>query len=195
MFMLLSQLAGSTVDGVPFLPIAIVLCAIFFEDLTAVFVGVLAADGIISVPSAIISLCAGIALGDTVLYSIGFFASTHPRFARYINHKFTVSFRSWLENRYLPIIFSGHFVPGLRFTTYIASGFFRRPLSVFVPSAIASGLILGTTLFSVSYWFGNVTSEWLGPVRWGIALVFIMAIFFMGRRNLLAYQEKKQIRA
>lgn len=195
MFIFLSQLAGGAVDGVLFLPIAIVLCAIFFEDLTAVFVGVLAADGIISVPSAIISLYAGIALGDIVLYSIGFFASTHPRFARYINHKFTASFRSWLEDRYLPIIFFGHFVPGLRFTTYIASGFFRRPLSVFVPSAIASGLILGTALFSVSYWFGNVTSEWLGPVRWGIALVFIMAIFFIGRRNLLAYQEKKQIRA
>lgn len=57
--------------------------------------------------------------------------------------------------------------------------------------AIAGGLALGTTLFSVSYWFGNTTSEWLGPVRWGIAALFLFSLFLFGKRNLDVYRAKK----
>jgi membrane protein DedA with SNARE-associated domain len=173
------------------LPIVIVLCTIIFEDLTSIIVGILAADGLISVPEAMISIYIGIALGDTVLYSLGALARTHPRLAHYVDHDFTASFRLWLENGYSLKIFSGHFVPGFRFTSYVASGFFRFPLSSYVPMAIAGGLILGTVLFSVSYWFGSLTSGWVGHARWGIAIIFILALVFIGRHNLLAYKATK----
>ncbi len=191
MFTFLSHFAVGTVDGILLLPFAIVLCAILFEDLTAIVVGVLAADGIVSVQVAFLSFYIGIVIGDAMLYSLGSLARTHPRLAHYIDHDFTASFRSWLESRYSLIIFFGHFVPGLRFTTYVASGFFRYPLSVFIPRAIASGLLLGTVLLSVSYWFGNVTSEWVSHIRWGIAGVFLLVLFFVGRHNLLAHMAKK----
>lgn len=187
----LFHLIGGAVGSTVLLSLVIILCAFIFEDLTTVIVGVFAADGALSVPLALFSLYIGIALGDALLYSIGALARTHPRLARYVNHDFTAQFRSWLENRYPLIVFSGHFVPGLRFTTYIASGFFRYPLSNFIPPAIAGGLLLGTFLFFVSYWFGNLTSEWIGPARWGIAVIFVLVLFFIGRRNLLAYRAKK----
>lgn len=184
MLAFLSNFTGSSIDSVILLSLIIALCAVFFEDITMVVVGVLAADGLIPIPVAFISIYIGIAIGDAVLYSLGAFARTHPKLAHYIEHDFTAPLRVWLENSYEFKIFSGHFVPGFRFTTFVASGFFRFSLSKYIPMAVASGLILETTLFTVSYWFGSVTSGWVSHARWGIAIAFIVALFFIGRRAL-----------
>lgn len=184
MLAFLSNFTGSSIDSVILLSLIIALCAVFFEDITMVVVGVLAADGLIPIPVAFISIYVGIAIGDAVLYSLGAFARTHPKLAHYIEHDFTAPLRVWLENSYEFKIFSGHFVPGFRFTTFVASGFFRFSLSKYIPMAVAGGLILETTLFTVSYWFGSVTSGWVSHARWGIAIAFIVALFFIGRRAL-----------
>lgn len=192
MFSSISSFIGSAaVDSPLLLSLAIVLCALFLEDITTVIVGVLAADGILPIPIAFISIYAGIALGDTALYALGSFARTHPRLARFIDHDFTAPFRSWLENKYAFKTFSGHFVPGFRFTTYAASGFFRLPLSTYIPMAIAGGLILETTLFAISFWFGSFSSKWVGEVRLGIALAFLFVLFLIARHNFLKYREKR----
>ncbi len=187
----LTNLTGGTISSEILLSLAIVLCAIFIEDVTTVVVGLLAADGLVPVPIAFISLYIGIAIGDTALYSLGAFARSHPRLAHYIDHNFTAPFRSWLGHKYALKVFTGHFVPGFRFTTYVASGFFRFPLKTYVPMAIAGGLVLETTLFTLSYWFGSFSSQWVGEVRWGIAVVFLLAIFFVARHNIRAYIKNK----
>lgn len=170
---------------------AIVLSAAILEDATTIVVGVLAADGIIPIPVALLFLYAGIFLGDATLYALGWLARSHPRLARYLDHDFTTSVRAWLESRYALKIFSGHFVPGLRVMTYAASGFFRRPLPVFIPMAILGGLVLEAALFSASYWFGNITSGWVSHARWGIAAAFLIGLFLVGRHNLLVYRSQK----
>lgn len=190
MFTFLSHFIGGEIGSAVLLPLAIILCALLLEDLTIVIVGVLAADGILPIPVAVVSLYIGAALGDTALYALGAFARTHPRLAHYIDHDFTAPFRSWLEHSYAFKVFSGHFVPGFRFTTYVASGFFRYPLSTYIPMAIVSGLTLVTVLFTVSYWFGSVTSGLISHARWGIAGVFLLILFFIGRHNLKAYRTK-----
>ncbi|MSU74495.1 hypothetical protein EXS57_01815 [Candidatus Kaiserbacteria bacterium] len=183
----------TTTDNTVLLCLVIILCAICIEDITTVVVGVLAADGLIPVPIAFISLYIGIAIGDTILYALGAYARTHPRLARYIDHDFTSPFRSWLLHSYAFKVFSGHFVPGLRSTTYVASGFFRLPLSTYIPMVIAGGLVLETTLFTLSYWFGSFTSKWIGEVRWGIAAAFLLILFLIARHNLLMYRKQKDI--
>lgn len=191
MFTFLSTLIGGGVGGVILLPLTIIVCTILIEDLTIVIVGLLAADGFIPIPVALVTLYTGIAAGDTLLYVLGRLARTHPRLARYVEHDFTAPLRFWLEHRYAFTVFSGHFVPGLRFTTYVASGFFRRPLTTYIPMAVAGGLVLLSVLFSLSYWFGSVTSKWVGPARWVIAVLFLVAIVLVGRHALLAYRAKK----
>jgi len=189
----LSHFINGAVGGTALiLSLTIVLSAFILEDATTVIVGVLVADGIIPFSLAIISIYTGIVIGDAVLYSLGSLARTHPRLAHYIDHDFTAPFRSWLEGRYALTIFSGHFVPGLRFTTYIASGFFRFSLSTYILMAIIGSLLWETILFSVAFWFGNFTSQWIGFVRWGIAFAFLVIPFLIGRRNLLAYWAKKK---
>ncbi|KKW39418.1 hypothetical protein A3I46_00385 [Candidatus Kaiserbacteria bacterium RIFCSPLOWO2_02_FULL_54_13] len=193
MFNFLFHFTNGAGDATIALSLAVVLCAIFFEDVATVVVGVLTADGLMPVPVAFISLYIGTAIGDTALYSLGVFARTHPRLAHYIDHDFTAPFRLWLGNRYAFTVFSGHFVPGLRFTSFVASGFFRFPLRTYIPTALAGGLVLVTTLFTVSYWFGSVTSGWVSHIRWGIAGAFVLALFFIGRHNLLAYRAKRAL--
>ncbi len=191
MTIFLSHFIGDTLGSAILLSIIIILCTVFLEDLTIIVVGLLAADGIITVPFAFFFLYVGILLGDTGFYCLGWFARTHPRLAHYIDHDFTAPFRSWLGNRYAFKVFSGHFVPGLRFTTFAASGFFRYPLSTFLSAAFAGGLLMVIILFSLSYWFGSITTGWVSHVRWGVALVFILTFFFVGRHNLLAYRGRK----
>ncbi|MBU6490675.1 DedA family protein [Patescibacteria group bacterium] len=190
-FTFLSHFIGGAAGSTITLSLAIILGTFILEDPTTVLVGVLAADGIISVPVALFSLYAGIVLGDTGLYCLGWLASTHPRLARYVDHEFLVPFRTWLESRYVLTVFSARFIPGSRLPTYTASGFFRSPLSTFVLTAIVATSIWTTLLFYASYWFGNFTSSWLGPIRWGVAILFLIVLFLIGRRNLLAYRAKK----
>lgn len=168
--------------------LAITVCAIFLEDITVVIVGVLAADGIVPIPLAIASLYIGASISDLSLYTTGLLSRTHPRLARYIDHDFTAPFRTWFLARYSYLILAAHFVPGLRVTSYVASGFFRCPFRVFFPRALVSGLLLVMTLFTAAYWFGNLTSSWLGPARWIVAALLVIALFFAGRYHLLRYR-------
>lgn len=191
MVLFLSHLIGGSVGSHALLALAIMLGTFFLEDTTTVIVGLLAADHIIGIPIALASLYAGIIVGDIGLYTLGYLASANARLARYVDHDFVAPFRAWLETRFVLTVFSARFIPGSRLPTYTASGFFRSPLSTFIMTAIVATSIWTTILFTASYWFGNLTSEWMGPVRWGIALAFLLALFFIARHNLLAYRAKR----
>jgi membrane protein DedA with SNARE-associated domain len=179
----ISHLIGGSVGSTVLLMSSIILGSLFVEDLTAVIVGILAADGIISIPLALFSLCTGVILSDIGFYWLGRLASTHPRLARYVDHNLIAPFRLWLENRYALTIFSTTFIPGSRFPTYTASGFFRRPFSTFILTAISAVIIWMSFLFFIAYWFGAFTSEWIGPARWGIAGIFILILLSIGLYN------------
>lgn len=188
---IISSLIGGASGSSLLLALAIIVGVFFLEDTTVVIVGVLAADGVLTIPFALFSLYTGIILGDIILYCIGWLASTHPRLARFVDHDFVAPFRAWLESRFILTVFSARFIPGSRLPTYTASGFFRSPLSTFIATTTVATSIWTTVLFSASYWFGSLTSAWMGPVRWGIALSFLVALFFIGRHNLLAYRAKR----
>lgn len=185
-----SLITGSAAGSV-LLSLGIILGVIFLEDTTVVVIGMLAADKLISVSHALISLYIGIAIGDIGLYFLGRFASTHPRLAKYVEHDFTAPFRAWIETRFVLTVFVARFIPGARLPTYTASGFFRSPLSIFLLTTTSATAIWTTFLFSVSYWFGNITTGWMHEARWGIALAFILTLFFIGRHNLLVYRAKQ----
>ncbi len=191
MFQFLFHLIDGSISSTALLSLAIIFCTFILEDPTTVVVGLLAASHSIGVPIALFSLYAGIVFGDIGFYLLGWLASTSSRLKRYIDHDLLAPFRAWLETRYVLTIFMARFIPGLRLPTYTASGFFRSPLSTFVVTAIAATSIWTTLLFSASYWFGDFTSHWIGPVRWGIACVFLLTLFLIARHNLAAYRAKK----
>lgn len=191
MLTFLPQFIGGEVGNAALLAIAIILCTIVFEDMLIVIAGVLAADGAVSAPLAFLALYLGTIIGDAGLYAIGAYARSHPRLAHYVDHDFTAPFRSWLESRYAFAVYSGHFIPGFRFATYIASGFFGHSFPVFMRMAMIGGVVLVTALFSISYWFGSLSSGWTDWARWSIAGVFLIILFFAGKYNLAAYRARR----
>ncbi len=170
---------------------AIMISVFFVEDPTTIIVGFLAANHTISVPLALTSLYAGIIFGDILLYGIGWFASKHSWLARYLTNKSTAPFRTWFETRFVITIFSARFIPGARFPTYTTSGFFGSPLGTFILVVTAAASVWTTGLFAASYWFGTLTTELIGPIRWGIAAAFLLVLFFVGRHSVLANRFKQ----
>lgn len=168
-----------------FLSAAIVIGTLVLEDPTIVLVGVLASDGAISIPLALGSLYAGVILGDIFFFSIGRYASTHPRFAQYVDHKYVASVRAWLETRYVLTVFSARFIPGSRLPTYAASGFIGKSFSTFLATVVLATALWTTVLFSLCYWFGAVTAQWLHQERWVIAAVFILVLLGIGHFNVI----------
>ena len=65
MSLFISHLIDGAVGSTILLMLAIMLGSFFIEDLTAVIVGILAADGIIPIPLALFSLYIGVLLSDT----------------------------------------------------------------------------------------------------------------------------------
>lgn len=190
-FSLLANWIAGSVAGAALPSLAIILGVIFLEDTTTVVVGVLVADGVLSLTHGLFSLYAGIVIGDIALYCLGYLASTHPRLARYVDHDFIAPFRAWLETRFVLTVFTARFIPGARLPTYTASGFFRSPLYVFLVTAIGATSVWTTILFFGSYWFGSATSGWMGPIRWGVAIAFIVGLFLLGRHNIRSYKAKR----
>jgi membrane protein DedA with SNARE-associated domain len=183
-----NHLIGASIGGPYILFLTIALGVIFLEDTTVVVVGVLTADALVPIPLALASLYTGIVVGDIGLYWIGRFASTHPRLANYVNHGFISPFRTWLQTRFVLTVFSARFIPGARVPTYIACGFFRMPFPTFITATVGAMTLWTTTLFSLSYWFGNVTAQWMGPARWGVAIVILLGLLFLGRHHFLSYR-------
>lgn len=191
LFAFLSQFILGAVGSNIGLSLSIVLGTFLLEDPTTILVGVLVADNVIPMPLALTSLYVGVVIGDIALYGLGWLASKSPRLARYVNNDLTVPFRTWLETRYVLTLFSARFIPGARLPTYAATGFFRSPFLTFVLVAIVATPIWISLLFFASYSFGNLTAAWVGPVRWGIAVVVLAALFLIGRHNIRAYRKKK----
>ena len=180
----------SAVGSTALTGLAIVIATFILEDPTTILVGVLSAGNVVSVPIALISLYLGIVLGDLGLYGLGSLARTHPRLAQYVEHERVTPVKSWFEKRYALTIFSVRFIPGLRLPTYTASGFFRMPFGTFLVTAIGATLVWTTVLFSASFWFGNLTNEWVGWARWAIAGVFFLILFFVGRHNVTSFRSR-----
>ncbi len=180
----ISSAAGSSIlTGV-----AIVIATFILEDPTTILVGILASEGVISILTALVALYVGIVLGDLGLYGLGSLARTHPTLGKYVEHERVTPIKSWFEKRYALTIFTVRFVPGLRLPTYTASGFFRMPILPFLVTAIGATLVWTTVLFSAAYWFGNLTNEWVGWVRWPIAGIFLLILFFVGRHNIMNFR-------
>jgi len=190
-FIFISSLIDGAVGSMIVLPLMIIIGSLFSEDATSIVIGILAADGALSIPIALSSLFIGIIIGDSGIYFLGRLASSYPLLGRFVDHDFLVPFRDWIKRRFVLTVFSACFIPGTRFLTYISCGFFHTRFSVFLLTAVVSTTIWTTIIFSASYLFGSVSSGWLSHIRWGIAIVFLLSLFFVGRHNIRAYRARK----
>lgn len=180
---------GSLAHAYLVLP-SIVIGTFILEDATTVIVGVLAADGQIAVPLALVSLYLGIILGDFWLYGMGYLAANHKWARWFTNHSRYETTRAWLEERFEGAVFTSRFVPGMRLPTYTAAGFLQLPFKRFVPPVVLGTLIWTSGFFAAAYVFGNVTASWLGVWRWPIIVAAVLGWLAFNRWRLARRAER-----
>lgn len=163
--------------------LVVILFVIVFEDATIALVGILSSEHYIPLLFGIVALIMGIVIGDSIAYTIGRLA-THHRFAkRIIEHERVGTLRVLLHKRPEFTIFSGRFMPGFRFSLYMACGFFAIPYKRFVSFSFVSATAWAITLSTVSFLFGMYTLNLLGYWRWPILAGVILLLFYMGHRH------------
>jgi len=172
------QASLSTTLGASF---AIIIGVLIQEDVATVTVGMMAAEHLIAIPLALISLAIGTILNDCALYSLGRFAITHPRLRRWVEHEKRLPLRTWLNKRLVSTVVTTQFLPGMRLPIYAACGFFALSFRRFFLSVVGVVLIWSPLVFTCAYYYGFYTLRWFGLWRWPIALAAVIAAGFAGQ--------------
>jgi membrane protein DedA with SNARE-associated domain len=178
----------STTLGASF---AIIVGVLAQEDIATVAVGILAAQHLIPIPVAIVSLIIGTILNDFVLYGLGRLAITWPRLHRWMQDKKRLPLHDWLQKRLVATVITTQFLPGMRLPVFGACGMFELPFRVFALSVIGVVVIWSPLVFTCAYFYGVYTMHWLGLWRWPVALIAVIAVTMIGRAYWTSLMQRK----
>ncbi|MBV8399242.1 MAG: VTT domain-containing protein [Acetobacteraceae bacterium] len=161
--------------------LAIILGTFVLEDAATVLAAVRAQEGGISMPLALVSLYAGIVLGDLGLYALGRLSTGFGWIARLVPEQRSRIAADWLQSRVFKVVLAARFLPGMRLPTYTACGFLRADLRQFALAAIVATLAWTSLLFAVGLWIGQFLIDHLGAWRWAGAVGFALTLVLIGR--------------
>ncbi|CAH0539927.1 DedA family protein [Vibrio marisflavi] len=164
------------------LAVGIILLSYLLEDLAIITAATLAAQGVMSMPIALISIFIGIASGDLALYYLGKLCR-HFRGLRYktlTNRYFRVLRRKFRQNAFLNI-FIIRFVPGLRSIGFTLSGFFSIPLATFSLAVIFATSLWTLLVFSTIYYLGMTAWAQSSQYHWMIIPLALVVLFVVNR--------------
>jgi membrane protein DedA with SNARE-associated domain len=161
--------------------VLIVLGTFVLEDAATVLAAMQAQSGAVSVPVALVSLYAGIVLGDLGLYLLGWLSAKVRWAARLVPPRRMRQGRDWLEGRVFQVVFISRFIPGARLPTYTACGFLGANWRRFALAAVIATLIWTSLLFGISLKVGALLMQYLGAWRWAGGIGFAAVIILAGR--------------
>lgn len=164
-----------------FLFMAIIAATFILEDAATVGAGILAAEGAVNPAVALSALYVGIICGDLGLYGLGYLAAGRSWLRRRIGLKRLREGRRFLDRRLTLTLFGARSIPGLRFPTYTASGFFRVSFVKFALVAIVAAALWTTVFFGLVYGFGQGAVAVLGEWSWVVGLSLIAAALILPR--------------
>lgn len=165
------------------LPLIIIPSVIVLEDPTIVLVGILASQHVVSLFVGMLLLVIGIGIGDSLAYTIGKLAKRHKLARRIAEHERVEMFQRFLNERSTQTIFTVRFMPGFRFSMYIACGLLEVPYQRFLPVSIASAIVWTTLLAIPSFIFGTYTLHTLGYWRWPLLATVLIIFIFVWRHH------------
>jgi membrane protein DedA with SNARE-associated domain len=162
--------------------LAIILGVLIQEDITAVAVGMMAAEHLVGIPLALGALIVGTVLNDVLIYGAGRAARVFPRVDRWLHRKSRGPLKAWLDEQLVKTVVTTQFLPGLRFPIFGACGFFALSFSRFAITATCVALVWAPLVFTLAYYYGLYTLDWLGLWRWPVALALVLTLIFTGHR-------------
>lgn len=183
---------SSAADMDPWLAgLGLILTSFVVED-AAIAAGVaLAASGMMSWEAAFAFVAFGIALGDLLLFGLGYGARSIPWLRRrYIDTPKSAGAGKRLETSLVTAVFLARAIPGLRLVTYTLCGFLNISFFKFLGLVVVACILWTAGLFWLSSTIGHPIAEALGiPPAFAVAGVVIVialtipAIRFIRRRR------------
>jgi len=167
---------------------AIILGTFILEDAATVAAAMQVEDGGLSLWLALLSLYAGIVLGDLGLYGLGLLSARIPWVARQLPPHRQEAVRAWISGRIFRVVLVSRFLPGLRLPTYTTCGFVGADLRQFTLAAVAATACWTSLLFAVSLKLGQFLMDHLGAWRWAGAAGFVAFIILAGRAAVAGMQ-------
>jgi membrane protein DedA with SNARE-associated domain len=160
---------------------AIILGTFILEDAATVAAAMQVEDNVLPLWLALISLYAGIVLGDLGLYALGRLSAHIPWVARQLPPHRQETIRAWIDGRIFKVVLGSRFLPGLRLPTYTTCGFVGADLRQFTLAAIIATGAWTSLLFTTSLRVGHFLMDHLGAWRWAGAAGFAVFIIVAGR--------------
>jgi membrane protein DedA with SNARE-associated domain len=167
---------------------AIILGTFILEDAATVLAAMQVEDGGVALWVALLSLYAGIVLGDLGLYGLGRLSGRVPWVARQLPPRRQETIRAWIDGRIFRVVLVSRFLPGLRLPTYTTCGFVGADLRQFTLAAVIATSCWTSMLFAVSLRLGQVLMDHLGAWRWVGVACFIAFIIIAGRATAAGLQ-------
>lgn len=166
--------AGAT-KSFPWLLVILIIIATFVsEDLTCIAAGILAANGNISLPLAVIASFAGLVLGDMMLMLSGRWL----RNTRIAERAAIRSATGWLERRGAWAIFASRFVPGTRLPLYLAVGMSRMNMGQSILAFCAACLVWTPAIVLLAYMTGERALALLEKYNHAAPLIVLCVVLF-----------------
>src|SRR3984885_10612412 len=144
---------------------AIILGTFILEDAATVAAAMQVEDGSLPLWLALISLYAGIVLGDLGLYGLGRLSAHIPFVARHLPPHRQETIRAWISGRIFKVVLVSRFLPGWRLPTYTTCGFVGADLRQFTLAAIVATGAWTSLLFLTSLRVGHFLMALLGAWR------------------------------
>lgn len=176
------------------LSVSIIAFAWLWEDGALISGALLAVEGRLSIPVAVLAIFLGICTGDMALYVLGRLAHRFRKVRAWIflnprNRKLGRQFRKSTALNIMII----RFIPGLRTIGFTLCGVWRINILKFFIAMSFAGIVWIAAIFSVIYGLGS--SAWLedSTWKWGLIGVAVMMLFFnnyFARRKLHLKQHK-----
>ncbi|MEO1581028.1 MAG: alpha/beta fold hydrolase [Pseudomonadota bacterium] len=141
------------------LVLAIVVAAYVSEDLTCIASGFLVAQGILSLPIAILACLIGLFTSDVALFFIGRWFGA-PAVKRLVSDSAINRATDWLNRRGPLVIIISRFTPGTRLPTYLVAGALRMPVPVFISYFALATAIWTPILVGVAATYGAIVERW-----------------------------------
>jgi membrane protein DedA with SNARE-associated domain len=160
---------------------AIIVGTFILEDAATVAAAMQVEDNALPLWLALISLYAGIVLGDLGLYALGRLSAHIPWVARQLPPHRQETIRAWIDGRIFKVVLGSRFLPGLRLPTYTTCGFVGADLRQFTLAAIIATGAWTSLLFTTSLRVGHFLMDHLGAWRWAGAAGFAIFIIVAGR--------------
>jgi membrane protein DedA with SNARE-associated domain len=167
---------------------AIITGTFILEDAATVAAAMQVEDKALPLWLALISLYAGIVLGDLGLYALGRLSAHIPWVARQLPPHRQETIRAWIDGRIFKVVLGSRFLPGLRLPTYTTCGFVGADLRQFTLAAIIATGAWTSLLFTTSLRVGHFLMDHLGAWRWAGAAGFAVFIIVAGRAAAASLQ-------